>query len=74
MNHFSNITRRGLIQAIVVFMVILSIFFLIFQNMVFVAAGGALVVIVHLIVVSGVIYFAGNLFVQSLIKLHQPTS
>lgn len=40
MNHFSNIPRRGLIQAIVLFMVILSILFLIFQNMIFVAAGG----------------------------------
>ncbi len=73
-SHLQNLTPFQIIRGIFLFAVVLAVLFMLTANLGLVAAGGAAVIIAHLIVASGVLFWAGGRFVRFMIRLHQPQS
>ena len=73
-SHLQNLTLSQIIRGGILLVVILAFLFMLTSNLGIVAAGGAAVIIAHLIFASGVLYWFGQRFVRFIIQLYQQPS
>lgn len=73
LSHLHNLSPFQVIRGIFLLVVVLAILFMLSANVGLVTAGGAVLIIAHLIVASGLLYWAGERFVRFMSRLHQRT-